>query len=154
MEKLPSPIGQNGAFFGTVFENSLRKIVVLAVPLHNGLKESVNEWLLRMIGMIRRRKTIWNQPKNPLVLLVTALPTTPRFVEYEKVYLLKNQFIRQESMDTLAYLKLSFPFRMPDFKKRGMESLWNVSDEDKMQAALAMTFRNEPRAKAMFFMRD
>ncbi len=44
-----------------------------------------------------------------LLGLMTALPTTPRFVEYEKVYLLKNPFIRQESIDTLAYLKLFFP---------------------------------------------
>lgn len=54
-------------------------------------------------------------------------------------------------MDTLTYLKLSFPFRMPDFQKHGMELLWNVSGEGKMQAALAMTFRNEPHAKAMSF---
>lgn len=88
-----------------------------------------------------------------LLGLMTALPTTPMFVEYEKVYLLKNPFIRQESMDTLAYLKLFFPFCMPDFKKSGMGSLWNVPGEDKMQAALAMTFRNDPQAKAMSFMR-
>lgn len=89
-----------------------------------------------------------------LLGLMTALPTTPRFVEYEKVYLLKNPFIRQESMGTPAYLKLFFPFRMQDFHKRVMESLWNVSGEDRIQAALAMTFRNEPQAKAMTFMRD
>lgn len=89
-----------------------------------------------------------------LLGLMTALPTTPRFVEYEKVYLLKNPFIRQESMDTLAYLKLFFPFRMQDFHKHDTESLWNVSGEDRIQAALAMTFRNEPQAKAMTFMRD
>ena len=29
---------------------------------------------------------------------------------------------------------------MPDFHKRGTESLWNVSGEDMMRAALAMTF--------------
>lgn len=89
-----------------------------------------------------------------LLGLMTALPTTPRFVEYEKVYLLKNPFIRQESMDTLAYLKLFFPFLMQDFHKHDTESLWNVSGEDRIQAALAMTFRNEPQAKAMTFMRD
>jgi len=87
-----------------------------------------------------------------LLGLMTALPTTPRFVEYENVYLLKNPYICQESMDTLTYLKLFFPFRMPDFHKRGTKSLWNVFGEDKMQAALAMTFRNEP--KTMSFMRN
>lgn len=89
-----------------------------------------------------------------LLGMMTALPTTPNFVEYEKVYLLKNQFIRQETMDTLAYMKLFFPFRMPDFHKRGIESIWNVSGEDRAGAALSMTFRNDPRAMAMFFMRN
>ncbi len=89
-----------------------------------------------------------------LLGLMTALPTTPKFVEYEQVYLLKNLFIRQESMDTLTYMKLFFPFQMPDFHKKGIESVWNVSGENKMQAALAMTFSNDPRAKAMSFMRD
>ena len=86
--------------------------------------------------------------------LMTALPTTPHFVEYEKVYLLKNQFIREESLDTEAYLRLFFPLRMPDFRKRDVESLWNVPGEDRLGAALAMTFRNDPQAKAMSFMRD
>ena len=89
-----------------------------------------------------------------LLGLMTALPTTPKFIEYEKVYLLRSQFIRQESMDTREYLKLFFPFRMPDFQKQGIESLWNVPGEDRMQAALAMTFRNDPQAKGMSFMRD
>ncbi len=90
-----------------------------------------------------------------LLGMMTALPTTPHFVEYEKVYLLKNQFIRQETMDTLAYMKIFFPFRMPEFKKRGIESVWNVSGDDRMEAALALTFSNasDPRAKAISFMR-
>ena len=89
-----------------------------------------------------------------LLGMMTALPTTPNFVEYEKVYLLKNQFIRQETMDTLAYMKLFFPFRMPDFHKRGIESIWNVSGDDRAEAALSMTFRNDPQAMAMSFMRN
>ena len=89
-----------------------------------------------------------------LLGLMTALPTTPKFIEYEKVYLLKNQFIRQESMETKEYLKLFFPNKMPDFQKQGIESLWNVPGEDRMQAALAMTFRNDPQAKGLSFMRD
>ena len=89
-----------------------------------------------------------------LLGMMTALPTTPNFVEYEKVYLLKNQFIRQETMDTLAYMKLFFPLRMPDFHKRGIESVWNVSGDDRAEAALSMTFRNDPQAMAMSFMRN
>lgn len=89
-----------------------------------------------------------------LLGMMTALPTTPKFVEYEKVYLLKNQFIRQESMDTLDYMKCFFPFRMPDFCKNGVESLWNVSGDDRTEAALAMTFHDDPQAMAMSFMRS
>lgn len=89
-----------------------------------------------------------------LLGMMTALPTTPNFVEYEKVYLLKNQFIRQEAMDTLDYMKLFFPFDTPDFCKCGIASVWNISDENRAEAALSMTFRNDPQAKAMSFMRS
>ncbi|MBQ8622554.1 MAG: hypothetical protein IJ422_09635 [Oscillospiraceae bacterium] len=89
-----------------------------------------------------------------LLGMMSALPTTPKFVEYEKVYLLKNQFIRQETMDTLAYMRLFFPFKMPDFHKRGIESVWNVSGSDREEAALALTFSEEPRSKALSFMRS
>ena len=33
-----------------------------------------------------------------LLGLMTALPTTPTFMDYEAVYLPKNHFIREESM--------------------------------------------------------
>lgn len=88
-----------------------------------------------------------------LLGMMTALPTTSKFVEYEKVYLLKNQFIREESMDTLDYMKLFFPFTMPDFRKKGVESIWNVSGSDFAEAVLAMTFQEESQAMAMSFMR-
>ena len=39
-----------------------------------------------------------------LLGLMTALPTTPSFMDYEKVYLPKNHFIKAESMETEDYL--------------------------------------------------
>ena len=48
-------------------------------------------------------------------------------IQYEKVNLPKNQFIRQETMNTLTYMKFSFPFKLPDFRKRGIESIGNMS---------------------------
>ena len=92
--------------------------------------------------------------KYGLLGLMTALPTTPHFVEYERVYLLKNQFIHEEALETEAYLKLFFPFNLPDFHKKGIESMWQVPGEDRLQAALIMTFCYDPQAKAMSFMRD
>ena len=62
--------------------------------------------------------------------IMTALPTTPRFIEYEKVYFNKNPFVPDrsetdkkdvpdETMDTKDYIRLFFPFREPDFQKQG-----------------------------------
>ena len=60
--------------------------------------------------------------KYGLLGLMTALPTTPKFVDYKAVYLPVNHFIREEVMDTNKYLELFFPFRKLDFKKKGNAS--------------------------------
>ena len=44
---------------------------------------------------------------------LTALPTTPSFMDYEAVYLPKNHFVREESMSTQDYLELFFPLTNP-----------------------------------------
>ncbi len=59
--------------------------------------------------------------KYGLFGLMTALPTTPNFMEYEAVYLPKNHFIREETMSTEDYLDLFFPFHKPDVVKRGID---------------------------------
>ena len=97
-----------------------------------------------------------------LLGIMTALPTTPRFIEYEKVYFNKNQFIPDrseedkdvpdETMETEDYIRLFFPFREPDFQKQGVESVWNT--DDRMMIALIMTCQLEPQAMVMSFMRD
>lgn len=81
--------------------------------------------------------------KYGLLGLMTALPTTPTFMDYEAVYLPKNKFIKEESLATEAYLKYFFPFDQPDIKKRGVESQWNIT-EDRTLMALAMTFSDKP----------
>ena len=45
--------------------------------------------------------------KYGLFGLMTALPTTPNFMEYEAVYLPKNHFIKEETMSTEKYLALA-----------------------------------------------
>lgn len=52
-----------------------------------------------------------------LLCLMTALPTTVHFADFKQVYLLKNQFIREEAMDTLEYLKLFFLLRCQSLQK-------------------------------------
>ena len=87
-----------------------------------------------------------------LLGLMTALPTTPTFMDYEAVYLPTNRFIREEHMETDAYLSLFFPFEKPTLAKRGMESIGSISD--KTAIALAIAFRNSPLAVQMSFGRE
>ena len=87
-----------------------------------------------------------------LLGLMTALPTTTSFMDYEAVYLPKNRFIREETMGTEDYLALFFPFERPEVVKRGIESMWNVSDRTMM--ALAMTMSDKPMAVSMGFQRE
>ena len=90
--------------------------------------------------------------KYGLLGIMTALPTTAKFIDYEKVYFPYNEIVKTESMDTLDYLKLFFPFQMPDFLKEGVRSVWNTSD--RTMFALVMTYQTEPQAMVMSFMRD
>ena len=91
--------------------------------------------------------------KYGLLGLMTALPTTPGFMDYEAVYLPKNHFIREESMPTEDYLNLFFPFAKPDVVKRGIESMWNIQN-DRVMMALAMTMTDKPMAVNMCFQRE
>lgn len=95
--------------------------------------------------------------KYGLLGIMTALPTTANFFDYEKVYFSRNDFIREETMDTIAYLKHFYPFKMPDVKKKGTESVWNSrDDDDNAMKALMLTYsgRLDPQAMAMSFSRD
>lgn len=91
--------------------------------------------------------------KYGLFGLMTALPTTPNFMEYEAVYLPKNHFIKAEIMSTEDYLNLFFPFEKLDIVKHGMESTWNI-ENDRVMMALAMTMSDRPTAVNMSFQRE
>ncbi|MGN8750955.1 hypothetical protein ACTNEV_11165 [Oscillospiraceae bacterium HCP3S3_D12] len=90
--------------------------------------------------------------KYGLLGIMTALPTTARFVEYEKVYLPKNDLIWEETMETADYISRFFPFTKPDFSKKGVESIWN--ETDRAMIALIMTYREYPQSAVMGFMRN
>ena len=91
--------------------------------------------------------------KYGLFGLMTALPTTPNFMEYEAVYLPKNHFIKKETMSTEKYLALFFPFDKLDVIKRGIESMWNIQN-DRVMMALALTMTDKPMAVNMSFQRE
>ena len=88
-----------------------------------------------------------------LLGFITALPTTPKFMDYEKVYLPKNHFIREEALETKQFLDYFYPFKKLNLRKRGVEYTWEVEgDTDAM--ALAMTFASESTAKKMSFQKE
>ncbi|MCL1883478.1 MAG: hypothetical protein FWF81_06990 [Defluviitaleaceae bacterium] len=100
--------------------------------------------------------------KYGLLGFMTAIPITPDFIDYDAVYMLKNNFIKKETMHTKDYLSLFFPFGKPDIYKDREKSQWNVSSENlqnsgsaenfkrgRMVFALAQTFSSEPTAVGM-----
>ena len=88
-----------------------------------------------------------------LLGFITALPSTPKFMLYEKVYLPKNHFIREESLETEQFLDYFFPFKKLNLRKRGVESIWEV-EGDTDAVALAMTFASDPDAMSMSFQKE
>ena len=91
--------------------------------------------------------------KYGLLGLMTALPTTPNFMDYEAVYLPRNPYIKEEAMNTMKYLALFFPFEKPDVVRRGVETMWNI-EGDKAMMALAMAMSDRPMAVNMGFQRE
>ena len=91
--------------------------------------------------------------KYGLLGFMTALPTTPRFLDYESAYLPKNHFIRDESMSVKDYTALFFPFDQPDmlFLEDGVK--WDISGGWDMMA-LAMTMSDKPMALNLCFQRE
>lgn len=88
-----------------------------------------------------------------LLGLMTALPTTPHFMNYEAVYINKNQYIKDETMQTEEYLKLFFPFKMPNINKRKDGVSWTVGGDTDMMA-LALTMDKRPMAVNMGFQKE
>ena len=87
-----------------------------------------------------------------LLGLMTALPTTPYFMDYESVYLPRNHFIKEEQLTTEAYLSHFFPFEKLDVSKSGTHYDWNIERGQDMKA-LALTFADQPTGMSMSFQR-
>ena len=87
-----------------------------------------------------------------LLGLITALPTTSQFINYKQVYLPKNQFIREEVMDTQDYTDLFFPFEPLSVNIYPNGSSINVSDRNSM--AIMLTYMNQPEGMVVSFFRN
>ena len=84
--------------------------------------------------------------------LMTALPTTVNFIEYEAVYLPKNHFIKEEMLPTEEYLDFFYPFEKLDLTKEGKNSLLNINDRTGIQ--IALTMGDDPQTVTMSFQKE
>ena len=89
--------------------------------------------------------------KYGLLGMMTALPTTPKFMDYEMVYLPKNRFIKEEQLHTEQSLLNFFPFEKPHLMKSGKSYAWSVSGDNRLMA-LSATFSDYPLAVTLSFM--
>ena len=127
-------------------------------PLKNGKQAVIDALNIGRLCMSKKpddiiREAILEFAQNYGMLgLMTALPTTANFMDYEYVYLPKNRFIKAETMATEDYLALFFPTEKPDVTKRGVESVWNI-ENDRTMIALAMAMSGKPTAMNMSFQR-
>ena len=148
--------GQNGTLYVTPAKDAQPQVYN---PLADPEKLVLDALNVGMLAMGRKAPEVIQKGVldfvNTYGLLgfMTALPTTSRFMDYEAVYLPKNSYIREESMQTMNYLELFYPFDKLDLAKSGIESLWNIN-EDRMMMALAMTFAKQPMAMQMCFQRQ
>lgn len=128
--------------------------------VYDPLKESQNLVVDALnVGMLSINRAADAEVKNAVIEfvssygllgLMTAIPTTPTFMDYEAVYLLKNQFIRDEAMDTEKYLSLFLPFEKLQFTKKGTHWRWKIEEHDMLP--IGLTFHNKPEAQIMCFM--
>ena len=148
--------GQNGTLYVTPVKDAQPQVYN---PLADPEKLVLDALNVGMLAMGRKSPEVVQKGVldfvNTYGLLgfMTALPTTSSFMDYEAVYLPKNSYIREESMQTMDYLDLFYPFEKLDLIKSGIESLWNIN-EDRMMIALAMTFAKQPMAMQMCFQRQ
>jgi len=114
------------------------------------------------VGRIAMKRNVGDELKQAVMSFVTkygllgfmtALPTTPQFMDYAAVYLPKNHFLREETMSAHDYIALYFPFAKPDFRKDSATAQWNVAGDREMMA-LAMTFADQSLAMGMSVQRD
>ena len=134
--------GKNGVQYVTAAPDAKPEVYN---PLENPEQLVLDALNVGLLSMGRKSEEVIRQGvmdfvhKYGLLGLMTALPTTPQFMEYEAVYLPKNQYIREETMPTEKYLELFYPFDKLDLAKKGIESSWNINEDRTMQA-LALTF--------------
>ena len=122
----------------------------------NMVLDALNVGMLEMnrAGADKIKEAVFDFVSNyGLLGFMTALPTTPQFMDYDAVYLPKNHFVKAESVDIDEYTTLFFPFEKPNYVKTKEKTRWDVNG-DRDMLSLAATFGNAPLALNMSFQRE
>jgi hypothetical protein len=115
---------------------------------------------MRLIKVITRTVNMTSEPdenriaaeicvfaeRYGLLGFITALPTTPEFMNYDTVYLPKNRLVCDESMKSDDYAKIFFPFD-DELNKNPRKN--HVADDGSIRVSLAA--RDKPKAIEMSF---
>ena len=86
--------------------------------------------------------------KYGLLGFMTALPTTPEFMNYDVVYLPKNRYLKAESMPSMEYASLFFPFDN-ELNKNPNPKKYYMGDDGSIRVSLAA--RDKPKAIEMSY---
>jgi hypothetical protein len=116
--------------------------------------DALNVGLLHMSSSkqaIAEAATLEFVHKYGLLGIVTALPTTPTFMDYDMAYLPKNQFIKADAMPKKEYATLFFPFYRPEYLMGDDEPRYQAGIIDRDALALAFTFSDKPLGMTMSF---
>jgi hypothetical protein len=85
-----------------------------------------------------------------LLGFMTALPTAPDFMDFDTVFLPKNQYIEAETMPRMEYLDLFYPFEKLDVVENDRGDVkWDI--EDREMVALNLTMNGLPMAANMTY---
>jgi len=82
--------------------------------------------------------------KYGLLGFITALPTTPDFMNYDTVYLPPNRYVRNEHMAVRDYTALFFPFQDDDSYNDVNPKKHYIGDDGSMRVSLAA--KDKPQA--------
>ncbi len=148
--------GPDGVLYLTACQRAMPKI---CDPMENYQQMVLDAITIGRMGMAKREDAEIQEAIQEFVTnygllgFLTALPTTPKFMDYEAVYLPKNHFIKKEVMSTKDYLALFFPFEKLDLHKRGTSTVWSVEGDPTMQA-LMLAMGDLPLAENLSMMRQ
>ncbi len=147
----------NGKRYLTPAEGALPQLINPFEKVQQMALDAINIGIMVMdnrAGSIVEQAILRFASNYGMLGLMTALPTTARFMDYFYVYLPKNDFIREESMETQAYTDLFFPFEKPTYRKEGDLVEWDIEGDVPIQALmLTLSQYDTPIATQMTFLR-